>query len=150
MTRDAFLKHIATLGPIGHLPVAPGTWGSLAALLLYIVLEPSVIIQGILLLFLIPLGITASSSAERTLNRKDSKHIVIDEACGFLISVFFVPFSIGYCIAAFFLFRIFDILKPFPARKFETVFSGGLGIMADDIIAGMYANIILQIGNQMF
>ena len=62
----------------------------------------------------------------------------------------FVPFSIGYILAAFFLFRFFDILKPFPVRKAETSLSGGVGVMADDIVAGIYTNLILQIWNLIF
>ena len=146
MKRETLFKHIATLGPIGYLPVAPGTWGSLAAFIAYVSLRPSVSIHALFVLFMLPLGIVASSFAEKALKEKDSRHIIIDEACGFFVSVLFIPFSIGYVFAAFFLFRIFDILKPFPIRKVETAFSGGLGVMADDIVAGIYANIIIQIG----
>jgi phosphatidylglycerophosphatase A len=142
---DNLFKHIATLGPIGYFPVAPGTWGSLAAFIAYVSLRPSVSIHALFVLFILPLGIVASSFAEKALKEKDSRHIIIDEACGFFVSVLFIPFSIGYVLAAFFLFRIFDILKPFPVRQAETTFTGGLGVMADDIVAGIYANIILQI-----
>jgi phosphatidylglycerophosphatase A len=150
LKRNDLLKHIATLGPIGYLPVAPGTWGSLAALLIYSFLKPSVSIHALFVLLIIPVGVAASSYAERAFGHKDSRHIVIDEACGFLVSVLFIPFSIGYVFAAFFLFRVFDILKPFPIRKIETTFSDGLGVMADDIVAGIYANIVLQIGKLFF
>lgn len=150
MKKNSLFRHIATLGPVGYLPVAPGTWGSLATLALYIVVNPPVLLHVLAVLLLIPVGIAASSSAERALKQKDSRHIVIDEACGFLIAVLFVPFSIGYIFAAFFLFRVFDILKPFPVRKVETSFRGGLGVMADDIVAGIYANIILQIWQMIF
>jgi phosphatidylglycerophosphatase A len=146
LKRETLFKHIATLGPIGYLPVAPGTWGSLAAFIAYVSLRPAVSIHALFVLFILPLGIVASSFAEKALKEKDSRHIVIDEACGFFVSVLFIPFSIGYIFAAFFLFRVFDILKPFPIRKVETAFSGGLGVVADDIVAGIYANIILQIG----
>ena len=137
-------KYIATLGFIGYLPVAPGTFGSLVAFAFFILLKPSIFIHIILLFLVIPLGIISSHYAEILLNNKDSRHIVIDEFCGYLFSVLFIPFSIGYALIAFFLFRIFDILKPFPIRKIETALKGGKGIMADDIAAAIYTNLCLQ------
>jgi len=145
MQLNVILKYIATLGFIGYLPVAPGTFGSLCAFILFIFLKPSLLMHATLLSLIMPIGIISSHQAERILNDKDSRHIVIDEFCGYLISVLLIPFSIGNAVAAFFLFRFFDILKPFPIRKMESIFSGGKGIMADDIAAAIYANIILQI-----
>ncbi|OGW38709.1 MAG: hypothetical protein A2Y97_11145 [Nitrospirae bacterium RBG_13_39_12] len=139
------LKYIATIGPIGYIPFAPGTFGSLVAFALFILLKPHLLVHIIILFIIIPIGIISSHYAERLLNDKDSRHIVIDEFCGFLISVLFIPISIGYAITAFFLFRFFDILKPFPIRKTGSVLSGGKGIMADDIIAALYTNLILQL-----
>lgn len=142
---NVILEYIATLGFIGYLPFAPGTFGSLAAFTVFVLLKPTVFIHIIILLFIIPIGIISSHHAEKLLNDKDSRHIVIDEFCGYLISVLFIPYSTGFAITAFFLFRFFDILKPFPIRKIESVLSGGKGIMADDIAAALYTNIILQI-----
>lgn len=142
---NVILEYIATLGFIGYLPFAPGTFGSLAAFTVFVLLKPTVFIHIIILLFIIPIGIVSSHHAEKLLNDKDSRHIVIDEFCGYLISVLFIPYSTGFAITAFFLFRFFDILKPFPIRKIESVLSGGKGIMADDIAAALYTNIILQI-----
>jgi phosphatidylglycerophosphatase A len=139
------LKYIATLGFIGYLPFAPGTFGSLAAFVIFILLKPNIFIHIIILFLIIPIGIISSHYAERLLNDKDSRHIVIDEFCGYLLSVLFIPFSIAYAITAFFLFRFFDILKPFPIRKIGSVLGGGKGIMADDITAALYTNLILQI-----
>jgi phosphatidylglycerophosphatase A len=139
------LKHIATLGFIGYLPVAPGTFGSLVAFAFFILLKPSAFIHIFILFLIVPIGVISSHHAERLLNDKDSKHIVIDEFCGYLISVLFIPFSTGYAAAAFFLFRFFDILKPFPIKKIESSLSGGNGIVADDIMAALYTNLILQI-----
>ena len=138
-------KHIATLGFIGYLPVAPGTFGSLAAFVLFILLKPSVFVHLTILFIIIPIGIISSHHAERVLNAKDSRHIVIDEFCGYLLSVLFIPFTTGYALMAFFLFRFFDILKPFPIRKLGFFLSGGKGIMADDIAAALYTNLILQV-----
>jgi phosphatidylglycerophosphatase A len=140
-----FLKYIATLGPVGYIPFAPGTFGSLVAFSLFILLRPSLFFHIIVLLFLIPIGVISSHYTEMLLNDKDSRHIVIDEFCGFFLSVLFIPLNTGYAIAAFFLFRFFDILKPFPIRKLGSTLSGGKGIMIDDIIAALYTNIILQI-----
>jgi phosphatidylglycerophosphatase A len=141
---DTLAKHIATLGFIGFIPIAPGTFGTFAAVAVYILLNPSLYLHTLILLLLIPIGIISSHIAERVLDEKDSGHIIIDEFCGYFFSVLFVPFSFGYALAAFFLFRVFDILKPFPIRKIEKL-KGGLGIMADDLMAALYTNIILQI-----
>jgi phosphatidylglycerophosphatase A len=139
------LKYIATLGFIGYSPLAPGTLGSLAAFGVFVLLKPSPLAQAVILLIAIPVGIISSHAAERTLREKDSSHIVIDEVCGYFVSVLFLPFSITHALAAFFLFRIFDILKPFPIKKIENNFKGGLGVVSDDIMAGIYTNMILQI-----
>lgn len=138
-------KHIATLGFIGYLPVAPGTFGSLVAFAFFILLKPPTFIHIFMLFLIIPIGVISSHHAERLLNDKDSKHIVIDEFCGYLLSILFIPFSTDSALIAFFLFRFFDILKPFPIRMIGSVLSGGGGIMADDIVAALYTNLSLQI-----
>jgi phosphatidylglycerophosphatase A len=135
---------IATLGFAGYFPYAPGTVGSAIALLLVSILRPDDLSLIIITLPLLIVGILASHNAEKTLG-KDSGHIVIDEFCGYFISVLFVPKSIGYLIAAFFLFRLFDIVKPPPVRNAERAIPGGAGIMFDDVLAGIYTNICLQI-----
>ena len=139
------LSYIATIGFLGYVPYAPGTIGSLFALALFLLTDLplyahfSVIIIGALL------GIYASSAAEKILNEKDSKKIIIDEFIGFYVSVFYLPKTFGFAIAAFLLFRFFDILKPLFISKLEKTLSNGLGVMADDILAGIYTNIVLQI-----
>jgi phosphatidylglycerophosphatase A len=90
------------------------------------------------------LGTVASGRAEKVLGQKDSGHIVIDEVAGYFISMIFLPQTFGYFAAAFVLFRIFDILKPPPINRLQH-FHGGVGVMADDIAAGILANIVLQI-----
>jgi phosphatidylglycerophosphatase A len=144
MHLDNIAKYIATLGFVGFIPIAPGTFGTFAALAVFILLKPSLYLHAVILLLIIPIGIISSHIAERVLNEKDSGHIIIDEFCGYFFSVLFVPVSFGYALAAFFLFRVFDILKPFPIRKIENL-KGGIGIMADDLMAALYTNIILQI-----
>ena len=90
-----------------------------------------------------------SHQAEKDLG-KDSGHIVIDEFCGYLTAVLFIPKTPAWLIAAFILFRIFDIFKPPPIRKVERLIPGGAGIMLDDILAGIYANICLQAWRYLF
>ena len=142
---DVILKYIATLGFIGFVPFAPGTFGSIFSFIIFIILKPSVPAHILILLFAVPLGIISSHFAEKLLHEKDSRHIVIDEFCGYLFSVLFIPFSITNALTAFFLFRVFDILKPFPIKKVESILSGGKGIMADDMVAAIYTNLILQL-----
>lgn len=89
------------------------------------------------------LGFLVAGRAERLFNRKDSRHIVIDEVGGMLLSLLFIPYDIRLVVLAFILFRILDSLKPYPTNCLQKL-KGSLGIMSDDIIAGLYANIVLQ------
>jgi len=129
---------------LGHSPIMPGTMGSLAGLLIYFVVKDKFPIYAFSILFLFTLGIIFSSEAEKIYKRKDAQMIVIDEACGMMLSLFLVPYSLWIAILGFVLFRVFDILKPPPAKAIEK-FSGAFGIMFDDIIAAIYTNFILQI-----
>ena len=142
---NKILKNIATLGFVGYLPVAPGTWGSLVAAVFAAFLNPSSTVQAVLIVVGFVIGTISSTVAERVIGQTDSGHIVIDEFIGFLVSVVYLPQTYGYLIAAFFLFRFFDILKPFPIRQAERSLKGGFGIMTDDVLAGIYTNAILQI-----
>jgi len=139
------LRYIATLGFVGYLPFAPGTWGSLVAFAFFIFLKPNPYIHIIMVLIFILVGVVSSDYAEKLLDTKDSRHIVIDEFCGYLLSVVLLPFGYAEAVIAFFLFRFFDILKPFPIKKIESILSGGKGIMADDIMAAIYTNLVLHI-----
>ena len=134
---------------LGHSPFMPGTLGSLAGLLIYFVVKDKLPIYTFSVLFLFALGILFSSEAERIYKRKDAKTIVIDEVCGMMLSLFLVPYSVWIMILGFALFRVFDILKPPPAKAIEK-FSGAFGIMFDDIIAAIYTNFILQIICRIF
>lgn len=132
------------MGVVGFLPIAPGTWGTLAA----VVFIWFVNVQGASLLILTVLvfilGVISAEVAEGEFKRKDSSHIVIDEVCGYFVSLLFLPKTYLTVIMAFFLFRFFDILKPPPVRHFERI-KGGLGVMLDDVFAGVYANIVIQV-----
>lgn len=139
------LKNLSTLGFIGYLPIAPGTFGSLSAVLFFALLKPPLSVHIFMTVLVAVVGTIASHRAEKILNEKDSRHIVIDEFAGYALSLLFLPPTLPYFIAAFLLFRFFDILKPPPIRWMEHTFTGGLGIMADDLAAGIYTNLLLQI-----
>jgi len=133
---------LASVGGVGYSPVAPGTAGSLVALiaLWLIPFSPSGLVMT--LVAVTALGIWAGSRVERAFGTKDPGVIVIDEVAGMLLSVLFLPRTIVVLATAFLLFRLFDVWKPFPARESQ-VFTGGLGVMLDDLIAGAYALLLV-------
>lgn len=139
------LTHIATLGPVGYLPLAPGTWGSAAGVVFILLVPLPPALQLILVLAGFVIGSVASGAAEKVIGEQDSGHIIIDEFVGMLVSVLFLPQGIAWVLPAFFLFRVLDILKPFPIRQLESSLKGGIGVMSDDILAGIGANVALQI-----
>jgi phosphatidylglycerophosphatase A len=127
----------------------PGTVGSLGGLLVYFLVKDNTVLYAFSLLFLLLLGMMFTAEAERVYKRKDPQMIVIDEAAGMMIALFLVPYSWQAVVIGFLLFRFFDIIKVFPARRIEKV-SGAFGIMFDDIIAAAYTNIILQLAARYF
>ena len=137
---------IATGFYSGYLPKAPGTWGSLVGLLLFFLLHTLslgiylAIVAGIFII-----GTFAAGEAEKIMDRKDPGLVVIDEIVGMLITMIAIPATPLTMGLGFILFRIFDIWKPFPIGLVDQRFHGGLGIMLDDIIAGIYSLIILQL-----
>ena len=143
------IKLITSFFYLGHSPFMPGTVGSLAGLVVYLLVKDSVLLYGFAALFLFTLGVMFSSEAERVYRRKDARMIVIDEVCGMMLALFLVPATAASIVTGFLLFRIFDIIKPPPARRVEK-FTGAFGIMFDDIIAALYTNIILQIIFRIF
>jgi phosphatidylglycerophosphatase A len=142
--KSSILKNIATLGPVGYLPFAPGTWGTLTATVLIFFLKPGAPLHAALTLVFIVLGVFSANEAEKIINKKDPSCIIIDEFAGYLSATIFLPLNFGYILAAFILFRVFDILKPWPIKTVEKL-GGGPGIMADDIVAGIMANLVLQV-----
>jgi phosphatidylglycerophosphatase A len=138
---------VCTFGYIGYFPVAPGTAGSVAGLVLYGLLRwlqapPAVEAAVIALLF--GIGVWSGTHAERYFGSTDPGPGVIDEVVGMLITLFMLPATWGIVIAGFFVFRVLDVVKPFPARRFES-FHGGMGMMADDVMSALYANVALRI-----
>ena len=141
---------IATLGPIGTALPAPGTFGSLAALISgYFILSAGWIYMAIATFIALFVGIWAASVYEAVSGKKDASEVVIDEVAGQWSVLLITPLSpIGF-LAAFIFFRLFDITKPFPVNKAEAI-PGGMGVMADDMVAGLLAGacmiILLQYG----
>jgi len=169
-TKDYLALAIATCG-VGYLPLAPGTWGSLVGVALFVLVRGAlmklffgmsgqhklsllnvyyaVVAFELVVVFAIALiGTWAASRTERLSARKDPGKVVVDEVVGQFIALIPVPFLLQTAwwtaILAFVLFRFFDIVKPYPARRLESLESG-LGIMADDIVAGAYAAIVVAI-----
>jgi phosphatidylglycerophosphatase A len=136
---------IATGFGIGRFPIAPGTAGSLAGLALVLLLRPfSLHLYIGLFLLTVGLGVYCAGRTERALGVRDDPAIVIDEIAGMLLAVFLIPAGTGFLAGGFVLFRALDILKPFPARWVQERIAGGWGVMLDDLVAGAYANLILQ------
>jgi len=130
----------------GLVPWAPGTAGTLAAVPLYLLLRPLPLgwyLAAVALLFAI--GIWACDKTERELHSKDPSAIVWDEIVGFLLTMTAAPPGWSWILAGFVLFRIFDILKPWPIRVLDEKLSGGSGIMLDDLLAGAMAWAILNL-----
>jgi phosphatidylglycerophosphatase A len=136
---------IATVGYCGYFPFAPGTVGSAAGLLVYLIVwwTQSAAVEALLIVVLFALGIWAGTTAERYFGGIDPGPIVIDEVVGMLITLAFMPVGLNTAIAGFLLFRVFDVIKPFPAGRLENL-HGGLGVMADDAMAAVYANLTLR------
>ena len=137
-------KIIASVFFIGHIPFASGTFGTLAGVAFIWFVQPSLMWQAIVLALTVLIGIKAADIAEKAYGTKDSRQIVIDEVAGYFCSIIFLPLTPVYIMAAFFLFRIFDIWKPWPVSACEKLKSG-LGVMLDDVAAGILTNLVLQI-----
>jgi phosphatidylglycerophosphatase A len=143
------MKHLAVLvasfGYVGFFPIAPGTAGSLAALALFAFIRwigvASFELSAIVAVFAI--GVWAAQGTERALGRKDPGIVVIDEVLGMLITLALLPVSLTGIALGFLLFRALDVIKPYPAAQLEHL-HGGLGIMADDAVAGLYAHVALR------
>ena len=144
--RDKAAVFVATGFYVGNIPLAPGTFGSLLGLPLCYFLSgipmPAAILAGFLF---IVLAVWISDLATRVLKRKDPGCIVIDEIAGLVVALIGVPFNLASVIIGFVLFRFFDILKPYPIRTIDRRLSGGVGIVADDVVAGLFANIATRI-----
>jgi phosphatidylglycerophosphatase A len=140
---------LASLFGAGYSPVASGTVASLVTAVAIWLLPFTTVRLVVTLVVVTLLGIWAGSRVERVLGRKDPGVIVIDEVAGMLLSVIGLPRSIPVLVTAFLLFRLFDIWKPFPARESQAL-TGGMGVMVDDLIAGLYALILIMGARALF
>ncbi len=138
------IRFLATGFFVGYSPFAPGTMGALVAFLLYAILPTSVTFYWVLILCLIIVGTIICHQAEAILGRVDAPEIVIDEICGYFIAMAFLPKSLGLMIVGFIIYRLLDVVKIYPMKRFEII-AGGLGIMLDDIYAGVITNLVLHI-----
>lgn len=144
--KEKLIKLLATACGSGYAPVAPGTAGTLVGILLYFPLAS--LPWPAYLLFLLVFTAAAvylAREAEIVFRQKDASCIVVDEVVGFLWTLFAVPPTLLAVIIGFLLFRFFDIVKPFPARLIQDKLPGGYGVVGDDVIAGIYGNLVLQV-----
>lgn len=150
VNKEKLLTHLATLGPAGYFPFAPGTMGSAVSALLLYLLRPSdqIIVFSFIILFFT--GTYASRAAEEFFGQKDSPRIIIDEFVALPLGLLFIKKTLLSITLGFFLFRVFDILKPFPIRRIENSLSGGLSVMLDDVLAAFYTNIALHMVYNLF
>lgn len=138
---------LATGAYIGRIPFASGTFGSLVGLpIVYLLSRTDWAVASILTAALILFSVRVAHLAEQQLKAKDPGCIVIDEIAGMCVTMLAIPLTLSTGIAGFFLFRIFDVIKPPPARQIESRLKGGWGVVMDDVAAGVIANIVLRIG----
>ena len=133
----------ATFCYLGKLPIAPGSWGSLGALILWIFLPHSYALQLMVIIILFSIGVLSSKKMADAMGDHDPSDVVIDEAVGMGIALFMLPHSIVIYALAFILFRIFDIFKPSFIYRIQ-ILPGGWGIMLDDVLAGIFTWLICQ------
>jgi phosphatidylglycerophosphatase A len=138
---------VCTFGGVGYSPVAPGTAGSAAGLVVYAVLRlagASPVVEALVIAVIIVAGVWSGTMAERHFGTTDPGPGVIDEVAGMLVTLYALPAGWVMAIAGFFLFRVLDVFKPFPAQQFERL-HGGLGMMADDLMVAIYGNLLLRV-----
>ena len=135
---------IATCAHIGYAPVAPGTFGSAAALVLYYLVrrQASTTIELVTIGVVLIVGLWSATEAEHHFGGIDPGPVVIDEVIGMLITLAFHPVNVLGALTGFFIFRVLDVVKPWPARRLELL-PGGLGVVLDDVMAGIYGNLMM-------
>jgi phosphatidylglycerophosphatase A len=140
---------LASVFGAGYAPVASGTVGSFVTVVAIWLLPLTPLRIAVALVVVTVVGVWAGSRVERVLGRKDPGIIVIDEVAGMLLSVILLPRTIPVLVTAFLLFRLLDIWKPFPARESQ-ILTGGVGVMVDDLIAGVYALVLVLGARALF
>jgi phosphatidylglycerophosphatase A len=141
---DKLIKMLSTWFYIGNIPGAPGTAASAAGALMCVILSANMFLYICVLVVVTVLGCKVCGRMEEILGRKDPGCVVIDEVAGIMVAFFLLPLTPAVVITAFFLFRAFDMFKIYPVNKFEQM-EGASGVMADDLVAGLYTNITMQI-----
>jgi len=138
------VRLVSTFFYAGYVPKISGTVGSLAGLLFFLLVNYSLPVTIISLLVLTGASLLVIKKAEELFGKKDSRRIVIDEVIGMMIALLFVPMKAVFVALAFVFFRIFDIAKPFPIKRVEKMESPW-GVVLDDVLAGIYANLAVQL-----
>jgi phosphatidylglycerophosphatase A len=144
--RERAVLFLATGFFIGTVPFAPGTFGSIIGLpICFLISRLDILIAVSCTILFILFAIWTAEVAEKVLKKKDAGEIVIDEIAGLIVTFIGIPFTLKTVIVGFIIFRAFDILKPFPIGLLEKKVAGGPGIVLDDVLAGLYANLILRL-----
>ena len=151
-TGDKIIALFSTGFYTGYFPIAPATFSTLAlGVVFYLLISHlNIYLYGLITLILFFWAVWLSDKSEKIFNKKDCSYIVIDELVGFLVTMFLVPFSWMNIVLGFFFFRFFDIVKPPPANFFNDRKKGGLDVVLDDVIAGIYSNLLLQVVYYLF
>jgi len=138
----------ASAGYIGYIPVASGTFGSLVAVPLFFAFDGLRYVSASVYVLMFAIAVMAAcwiaGSAEKLFDEHDSHKIVIDEVVGYLAATLFLEPTWSHAIAAFFIFRVFDVIKPFPANYIDAHLAGGYGVTLDDVVSGLYSNLVLR------
>jgi phosphatidylglycerophosphatase A len=135
---------IATCAHVGYAPVAPGTWGSAVGLVIYYAVrrQASTTIELGAIAIILLIGLWSATEAEHHFGGIDPGAVVIDEVIGMLITLALHPVNVFGAILGFLIFRILDVVKPWPARRLELL-PGGFGVVLDDVMAGLYGNLMI-------
>jgi phosphatidylglycerophosphatase A len=136
---------VATCGYLGYVPLAPGTFGSAAGLLVFLAVRStgSVLVELGAIALLFAIGVWSGTVAEHHFGGVDPAPVVLDEVVGMLITLVLLPVTTSGAIVGFLVFRLLDVVKPWPSAQFEKL-PGGLGVMADDAMAAVYGNLVMR------
>ena len=144
--RDKSVLFIATGCFTGNIPFAPGSFGTLVGIpICFFLSKIDIQITIISIIIFIFAAIIVSHEAEKILNKNDPGSVVIDEIAGIMVALAGLPFNTMVVVTGFIIFRVLDFFKPFPVKQIEERFSGGTGIVMDDVMAGVMSNVILRI-----
>lgn len=145
----ALILAVASAGYVGYIPFASGSFGSLVGIPLFLLMHQLQLASPVLYVLVFVAAVAAAcwvaGRAEEVLNEHDSHKIVIDEVVGYLAATLFLEPTWGHIITAFFIFRVLDIVKPFPAGHIDKHWPGGYGVTLDDVVSGLYSNLLLRL-----